>query len=331
MQSKKKSRVISGMIIIDKPLGLSSNKVLQKVKHIFQAQKAGHTGSLDPLASGVLPICFGEATKYSQYLLNADKVYIAGLKFGQTTSTADAEGEILKERSVEVSLPQLKKVLAEFVGEQQQIPSMFSALKYQGQPLYKLARQGIEIERQARAIEIYELNLLEVFPHSQQEGKQKEEIEPVGSCVIRVHCSKGTYIRNLAEDIGEALGCGAHLSSLRRIQSGTFSEMLSVDALTELSLNDADFSARDALLLPVEAALMHFPEFSLDVDQVLALKQGKTLLLKEVLDPETLKNIQGYIRLFDNTKTGRAESAFMGLGFIDESGILSGSRLMKTN
>ena len=331
MQGKKKSRAISGMIIIDKPLGLSSNKVLQKVKHLFQAQKAGHTGSLDPLATGVLPICFGEATKYSQYLLNADKVYIAGLKFGQSTSTADAEGEVLRERPVEFSLQQLNKVLADFVGEQQQIPSMFSALKHQGQPLYKLARQGIEIERQARPIHIYALNLLEVFPESQRKSEQEEGMEPIGSCVIRVHCSKGTYIRNLVEDIGEALECGAHVSSLRRIQSGTFSEMLSLDALTELSLNDEDFCARDALLLPVESALMHFPEFWLDPEQVLALKQGKTLSLKEPLGTEVPEIRPGYVRLLDSSKKDLKQSVFMGLGLINESAILSGTRLMKTN
>lgn len=319
--SKKQSREVNGMVIIDKPVGSSSNQILQKVKYLFQAKKAGHTGSLDPLASGVLPICFGEATKFSQYLLNADKIYIACLKFGQTTTTADAEGELLKERPVHVTLEQLNKVLAGFVGEQMQTPSMFSAIKHQGQPLYKLAREGIEIERQARVIHIYELKLRSVFP-SAQTG---DDAQVIRACEIRVHCSKGTYIRNLAEDIGEKLGCGAHLTDLRRIQAGGFTQMITLDELIIQVNDDSDFHKRDACLLPVEAALLHFPEFSLVSEQVLALKQGKKLSVSE------LTRDKGYVRLLDVSKKQGKESCFMGLGFIDTVGVLSPQRLMKTN
>jgi tRNA pseudouridine55 synthase len=245
MGKQKKGRDISGILLLDKPLGLSSNQALQKVKKLYQAQKAGHTGSLDPLATGVLPICFGEATKFSQYLLNADKVYLTRIKLGEKTATGDSEGEIIEKRPVDFMFESLVEILSQFTGEQTQIPSMYSAIKQNGQPLYKLARQGIEVEREPRAIVVSELRL--VSERSLFEEKQEFE--------LYVHCSKGTYIRNLGEDIGEAAGCGAHLRSLRRLKAGQFDEM---HTLSSLELHRDTYEKLDDFLLPVDAVSQNY-------------------------------------------------------------------------
>ena len=195
-------RDVNGILVLDKPIGLSSNAALQEAKRLFYAKKAGHTGSLDPLATGVLPLCFGEATKFSQFLLDANKRYQATVTLGVATSTGDYEGEVIEEKAVDrFNDQELEAALDQFRGEISQIPSMYSALKVNGQPLYKLARQGIEIERKARQVTIFNLELLE---------------NPGVELVLDIHCSKGTYIRTLAEDLGKVLGCGAHVSSLRR-------------------------------------------------------------------------------------------------------------------
>src|SRR3990167_10000985 len=199
---------INGILLLDKPLGLSSNSALQKVKNLFQAKKAGHTGSLDPLATGLLPICFGEATKFSQYWLDSDKTYRVRAKLGVRTTTSDAEGDIVFQSEVpHFTLADIEKQMAIFRGDIQQVPSMYSALKHEGQPLYKLARRGIEIERPARPITIYRFDLLRYA---------NEALE------MEVHCSKGTYIRTLIDDLGQALGVGAHVIALHRIQVGLF-------------------------------------------------------------------------------------------------------------
>src|SRR3990167_9071748 len=205
---KHKGRNLSGLLVLDKPVGITSNAALQQVKALYQASKAGHTGSLDPLASGMLIICFGEATKFSQYLLDADKTYEVHAKLGEKTTTGDAEGEIVTRQSVPTfSKNEIEKVLENFRGEIRQIPSMYSAIKYQGKPLYEYARAGIEVERQARPIFIYELVLRSI---------EKQE------CHLFVHCSKGTYIRTLIENIGDKLRCGAHVAGLRRLSIGKF-------------------------------------------------------------------------------------------------------------
>lgn len=252
---------IDGILLLNKPQGLSSNAVLQQVKRLFQAKKAGHTGSLDPLATGMLPICFGEATKVSQYLLDADKTYRATGLLGIQTSTADALGEVIKQvETVQVSLAQLQTVLASFVGPIKQVPSMYSALKHQGTPLYKLARRGVEIERQAREIVINHLEL-EAF-----DGRK---------FTITVSCSKGTYIRNLVEDIGEALGVHAHVTMLHRLSTAGFTAD-SMHTLDELKMMSQD--ARLSLLLPIEQAILHFPVLVLSDDEIKALQQGKRVV-----------------------------------------------------
>lgn len=243
---KKSYRHLSGVFLLNKPLGLSSNTALQKVRRLFNAQKAGHTGALDPLATGLLPICLGEATKFSHYLLDSTKRYQTTVKLGQTTTTGDVEGDVVLQREVPVLTAELiEQVLQRFRGEIQQVPPMYSALKRDGRPLYELARQGIEIEREARPVTIYELNLIDFTPDS---------------LVLEVTCSKGTYIRVLGEDIGEALGCGGHLTHLHRTQTGHFEIIPSYTIEYLETLTEAE---RDALLLSVYAPVEHFPRVQL--------------------------------------------------------------------
>ena len=204
---RRRGRDINGVLLLDKHQGLSSNDVLQKVKRIYNANKAGHTGALDPLATGMLPICLGESTKFSQFLLDADKRYRVIARLGQRTNTSDADGEVVQERPVEFSQEQLDAALEQFRGDSQQVPSMYSALKYQGKPLYEYARQGIEVPREARDITVYELQFIRW---------ENDELE------LEIHCSKGTYIRTIIDDLGEVLGCGAHVIYLRRVQVSNY-------------------------------------------------------------------------------------------------------------
>jgi tRNA pseudouridine55 synthase len=240
---------VHGLLLLDKPLGLTSNDALQRVKRIYRAEKAGHTGTLDPLATGLLPICFGAATKFSQVSLDADKGYRATLRLGQRTSTGDAEGVLLTERTVHADRPALEAACACFMGTVSQVPPMHSALKHEGRPLYDYARAGIEIEREARDVQIHRLDIVAWNPPH---------------LVVDVQCSKGTYIRTLAEDIGQALGCGAHLAALRRTASGRLSL---ADAITFESLDSLDEPARDALLQPTDRLLVGWPEVRLDDDE----------------------------------------------------------------
>ena len=243
---KSSYRHLSGVFLLNKPLGLSSNCALQKVRRLFNAQKAGHTGALDPLATGLLPICLGEATKFSHYLLDSTKRYQTTVKLGQTTTTGDVEGEILLQREVPaLTAERIEAVLQQFRGDIQQVPPMYSALKRDGRPLYELARQGIEIERQARPVSIYQLTLLD-FTQDR--------------LVLEVTCSKGTYIRVLGEDIGEALGCGGHLIHLHRTQTGHF-EL--IPSYTLEYLETLTSPERDALLLSVYAPVEHLPRVQL--------------------------------------------------------------------
>ncbi len=252
-------RPLTGVLLFDKPLELSSNDALQKVRRLFQAEKAGHTGTLDPLATGLLPICFGEATKFSNALLDADKTYRALLRLGQTTTTGDAEGAILSECAVGVTQAEVDAVLAKFLGPIQQLPPMYSALKHQGKPLYEYIRKGETIERELRDVVIHELQL-HCFAGN--------EID------LSVRCSKGTYVRTLAEDIGAALGCGAHLIGLRRTAIAHFSL---TDAFTLPALSEMTVEARDAKLLPLTALMPNMPTFNLDAVQVKRLAQGQRL------------------------------------------------------
>ncbi len=234
-------RAVHGVLLLDKPLGLSSNDALQKAKRLYRAEKAGHTGTLDPLATGLLPLCFGAATKFSQVSLDADKAYRAMLRLGVTTSTADAEGEVLRERPVEVTRGEIEAACARLTGEIEQVPPMHSALKHDGRALYEYARAGVEVERAARRVTIHRIDIL---------GWDHERLE------IDVSCSKGTYIRTLAEDIGELLGCGAHLCALRRTGSGPLNISA---ALTLEQLEALTEAERDAALMSADGLLEAWP------------------------------------------------------------------------
>ncbi|MDH2422906.1 tRNA pseudouridine(55) synthase TruB [Cobetia amphilecti] len=259
MARRRRGLPIDGVLLLDKPKGMSSNYALQKARRLYQAQKAGHTGTLDPMATGLLPVCFGEATKFSSHLLEADKVYRARIQFGQVTDTGDAEGAVIREREIpEIAQAELDAVLDRFRGEIDQVPPMYSALKHQGRPLYELARQGIEIERAVRRVTIYNMALL---------ARHSDGIE------IEVAVSKGTYIRSLAEDIGEALGCGAHLTALRRLKTGPFTgdAMLDFERLEAL----ADQQAREGVLLPVDILLDHLPRLDITAEMARMILRGQ--------------------------------------------------------
>lgn len=258
---RRARRKLDGVLLLDKPSGMSSNTALQAARRLFNADKAGHTGTLDPLASGLLPVCFGEATKFSQTLLDADKRYLAELRLGVRTDTADAEGTAIARRPVAVSRQQIEPVLERFRGDIEQIPPMHSALKRDGRPLYQLARQGIEVERAARRVRIHRLELL---------GFAGERLE------LDVHCSKGTYVRTLADDIGEALGCGAHLTGLRRTAIGPF-DIGDAIALERLQSLPAD--SIDRFLLPADALLAALPRADLDAQQAADLLQGRAVAM----------------------------------------------------
>ncbi|RKP50244.1 tRNA pseudouridine(55) synthase TruB [Pararobbsia silviterrae] len=266
-------RLIDGVLLLDKPLGLSSNDALMRAKRLFSAKKAGHTGTLDPLATGLLPLCFGEATKFSQDLLEADKTYEATLKLGARTTTGDAEGEVVEARAVECDAAAVAAIFDRFRGEILQVPPMYSALKRDGKPLYEYARAGQTLEREARAVTIHRLELLDcTLPFA----------------TIRVTCSKGTYVRTLGEDIGEALGCGAHLTMLRRTGVGA----LTLDGAVTLEQIDAmPVDARDAVLAPVDALLSTFERIDLDAEQTRRFLHGQKLRVRErsASDPERVR------------------------------------------
>ncbi len=297
-------RKVNGILLLDKPSGLTSNAALQQVKRLFRARKAGHTGSLDPLASGLLPVCMGEATKVSAFLLDADKHYLVTMRLGERTTTGDAEGETVEQRPVDaVSEAGLRAVMEHYLGDIEQVPPMYSAVKHKGQRLYKLARQGVEVEREPRTITIHELELLEFD-------------SPVAS--IRVRCSKGTYVRTLVEDIGEELGCGAHVSALRRIGVGPFGEqgMLTMEAL-ESRLAEAGEAGLDELLLPMESGLANWPDVHLVADAAFYLRQGQPVLVPRA-------PTSGLVRLYEG------ESRFLGVGEILDDGRVAPRRLLGT-
>lgn len=258
-------RPLDGVLLFDKPLSLSSNAALQKVRRLFQAEKAGHTGTLDPLATGLLPICFGEATKFSNMLLDADKAYRALAKLGQTTTTGDAEGEVIATSPVKVDEAQVRRVLRDFTGEISQVPPMHSALKHQGKPLYEYIRKGETVERESRSVIIHEL-VLDRFAGDEME--------------ITVRCSKGAYIRTLAEDIGNALGCGAHLRGLRRTAIAQF-RVEEAHGLPEIEA--MTLAEREACLLPVDSLLQDLPVLELDERQVTRIAQGQRLAVDAAL------------------------------------------------
>jgi tRNA pseudouridine55 synthase len=294
-------REVNGIVLLDKPLGITSNAALQTVKRLYRAKKAGHTGSLDPLASGLLPLCFGDATKVSPFLLEADKRYQVAIKLGVKTSTGDAEGEIIDTRAVNgIDPAELRAVLRRFTGPIQQVPPMHSAIKHKGQPLYRLAHQGIEVERQARQVVVHELRLTAC------EGDVLE---------IEVACSKGTYIRTLAEDIGEALGVGAHVIVLRRTATGPFraEQMVSMAQLEEAAA--AGFETLDSFLLPIETALENWPDVCLSDDLAFYLRQGQAVFVPRA-------PTQGWVKL------RTADQRFLGVGRVLDDGRVAPKRLI---
>ncbi len=300
-RGRSKGRKVNGVLLLDKPVGLTSNEALQKVKSIYKAKKAGHTGSLDKMASGLLPICFGEATKFSGFLLDADKHYRTVCKLGIQTTTGDADGEIIS-RQVAPTLTQKKMeaVLTGFRGSILQVPPMFSALKHKGQRLYKLARQGLEVEREPRKITIHVLNLL---------GYQDDEFE------LEVLCSKGTYIRTLAEDIGKELGCGAHVKTLKRIGVGSYTSenILTMSGLETIA--ESGLTSLDAELLGIDAGLQHMPAISL-VDSVsYYLCQGQPVMVPQA-------PTRGMLRIYTEN------SCFLGVGEVLADGRVAPKRLV---
>ena len=285
MARKKKGRLVNGILVLDKPTGITSNRALQKVKRLFNAQKAGHTGSLDPLATGVLPICLGEATKVSHYLLDANKSYRAKCILGTVTTSGDSDGDIIGQEPVPlINQQDLLELIASFEGSQEQTPPMYSALKHNGRPLYEYARKGIEIDRKSRSITIFNIKLLSSCIETQANKESFIEIE--------VQCSKGTYIRTLCEDIGKKIGCGAHIGALRRIDSGPFllSQAITMDELlekysldetldtpTNQQLDPILFDSMDKLLLPTDTAIKQFPAITINEQEYSRIQQGMTI------------------------------------------------------
>lgn len=291
------------MLVIDKPIGLSSNDVVQKAKRLFNARKVGHTGALDPLATGVLPLCFGEATKFSQYLLSSDKKYWVRLQLGVATDSGDAEGKIIAERPVEnIDAAKINDALRFFRGEIDQVPSMFSAIKHKGQPLYKLARQGIEIEREARRVTIFS-NELVAF-----EGDQLE---------LEIHCSKGTYVRTIAQELGEVLGCGAHVSALRRRAAGPYDESDLISFATlEAAVEDGSL---DPFLQPISSAVQGWPEVRLTDNTAYYLRKGQPVIVPHA-------PTSGWVRLAEVRDD--QSTRFIGVGEILDDGRVAPRRLI---
>ncbi|MGL5291805.1 MAG: tRNA pseudouridine(55) synthase TruB [Vibrionaceae bacterium] len=308
--ARSRGRPVNGILLLDKPSGITSNGALQQVKRIFFAQKAGHTGALDPLASGMLPICFGEATKFSQFLLDSDKRYLVTAKLGVRTNTSDAEGQVVATRDVNVSAEQLKLAVMSFAGTSMQVPSMFSALKFEGKPLYEYARAGIEVAREARPITVFSIELLR-FSH--------DEVE------MEIHCSKGTYIRTIVDDLGEKLGCGAHVTVLRRIGVAQYpaAQMVTLNTLQALlaSAQEQGIAPRellDPLLLPMDSAVQALPSVHLSPIMGGYALQGQAL---QVADAP----MSGCVRLL----VGDLQE-FIGVGEVNEDGLIAPRRLITT-
>ncbi len=303
---RRKGRAVNGVLLLDKPAGITSNKALQQVKHLFHAAKAGHTGSLDPLATGMLPICLGEATKISAFLLDADKRYRVTCRLGVTTTTADADGDVMQTRDCShITMRDIEKRVPGFIGTISQVPPMYSAVKHQGQRLYTLAREGIEVERKPRSVQIYQLLL-----HSLNQGLLD----------LEVACSKGTYIRTLVEDLGEALGCGAHVVQLRRLSVGPFDAgMVTIDELTAVvDRSEAEgFAELDKYLLPIDSGIAHWPDVHLDPDAAFYMMQGQPIQVPHA-------PTEGWVRIYD-------KSQFLGVGEIQDDGRVAPRRMIQAS
>ena len=308
MARRRKGRPIDGVILIDKPAGITSNDTLQKVKRIYFAEKAGHTGALDPLATGMLPLCFGEATKFSQFLLDSDKRYRVVAKLGERTNTPDSDGEVVQTREVKVDRGQLERCIAKFRGTTDQIPSMFSALKHEGRPLYEYAREGIEVPRKSRKITVYSIELIRFEGH---------EVE------MEVHCSKGTYIRTITDDLGEMLGCGAHVTYLRRtgVSNYPYENMVTIEYLEALleQAHREEIAPRellDPLLMPMDSAVQDLPEVNMIPELADHVLHGQPVQVFGA--PQ-----EGIVRM-----TSGEERLFIGIGHIDNDGRVAPKRLV---
>lgn len=301
--TKLPKRAVTGLLLLDKPQGLTSNGALQRVKRLYNAKKAGHTGSLDPLASGMLPICFGEATKFSQFLLTADKRYLVTCTLGITTTTDDSEGEVIETKPCAgISLDKVEQVLLQFQGTFEQVPPMYSAIKHQGQPLYALARQGITIERKSRQVTVHSMQLIKF------DGKL---------LTLDIRCSKGTYVRTLAGDIGKALGCGAHISALRRLEVNAYHErdMVAMETLEQLAVQQ-NYPKLDSWLIPIESIFVDLPTVSLTAAMIYYMKQGQPVLVSGA-------PTRGLVKLQSK------EQKFLGLGEITDDGKVAPHRMVK--
>ncbi len=315
---RPRGRNVHGIMVLDKPQGMSSNDAVQKAKRLFAARKVGHTGSLDPLATGVLPLCFGDATRFSRYLLESDKKYTARVVLGVSTDSGDADGKVVNERPVgKLTTTALDKALDAYRGEIQQVPSMFSAVKHQGQPLYKLARQGIEVERKARSVTVYSSVI------SEFEGDE---------LTLDIHCSKGTYVRTIVHELGESLGCGAHVKALRRTMAGPFTER---DLVTFEMLDPArgeggeenDRNRLDDRLQPVWTAVRQWPQVTLTGDAAYYLRQGQPVIVPHA-------PTAGWVRLAEAASTEVSEgngARFLGVGEVLDDGRVAPRRLIPAN
>lgn len=301
-RQRHRGRPVNGILLLNKPTGMSSNGALQVAKRLFGAAKAGHTGSLDPLATGMLPICFGEATKFSQFLLDADKSYRVTGKLGITTTTGDADGEVIETRPVNASSAAIEAALLAFVGEIEQVPSMYSALKHKGQPLYKLARQGIEVERKPRQVTIHAIRVLAV---------RDDEVD------FEVDCTKGTYVRSLVEDLGTKLGCGGHVKVLHRISAGSYptDRMLTLEQLEELK-DRGGVEALDAVLLPESSAVADWPKVQLTDNAAFYLLQGQAVTVAD-------RPADGMVVVFR-----ASDQRFLGVAEVNDDGMIAPRRLV---
>ena len=289
-------RQIDGVLLLDKPIGLTSNSALQKAKRLFNAAKAGHTGTLDPFATGLLPLCLGEATKFSQFLLDADKTYLAEVKLGVRTSSGDLDGDVISTRNVKVTEREVRDALQLFVGEIDQVPPMHSALKHHGKPLYEYARQGIEIPRQARRVKVHSIALQDLHGDL---------------CRLHVHCGKGFYVRALADELGEQLGCGAHLVGLRRLGVAGFQVE---EAVTLVQLQTLEGDELDAVLRPADAMILDLPEIALDVEAEWQLTHGQPVWLPRL-------KVDDVYRIYG------AKGLFLGVAHVNAEGKLAPKRL----
>ncbi|MBB1301236.1 tRNA pseudouridine(55) synthase TruB [Pseudoalteromonas sp. SR44-8] len=306
MAKRSKGRPVDGILLLNKPIGISSNKALQQAKSVYFAQKAGHTGALDPLATGMLPICFGEATKFTQFLLDTDKTYVVRAKLGERTTTSDSDGEIVSTKDVNVTAEQLSEEIAKFLGESDQYPSMYSALKYEGRPLYKYAREGIEVPRKCRKINVFSLTLDEF-------DEANNEVQ------MTAHVSKGTYIRTIVDDLGENLGCGAHVIMLHRSAVGHYpaDKMVSLEQLEALLVKAKQEELTpstylDELLLPMDTALVGLPVVELSKEQGSSFSHGQAVVLD-------IKLPEGAIKVL-------ADGVFIGTGERNPDGHLKSKR-----